>query len=703
MLSFLALFALLAVISHLMKFAPGVHDLVLTLFGCSVLGILGFYVPKIPEKYGFPITLGVLAIPFCTLFLGTAALLCGLPLVKWWLAAALVLALCLVKRVSLPGTLKITFPCILGIWFAGTLFASLTWDFSHEGEIFQKPAAILMSQGWNPIYTSCESFLEEKGIDASSFDVTAVTYFPKGQAVINAVYIAFFGNPEAGDSVYFLMIPCCVFLFYHILQKWLEFGKYETLLLALILALSPMLVCTELFSGSIGGNLALSWTLFLLSGWQYVRTGNRKWRPFFIGACVYGCTLQFSALLFFGTVAAVYTFPYIFQRNSDALHPDLPFRTWGRTLAVCVFLLLVCGFHPYATNTVTRFSPFYPCTTFFPNAFPISDVMEPYFLNPEFKKTDAYRRFMLCNLDARRPVRPGEKTGPQQDARRVEMFSIFSSRPYGIFPFVLFSAIPLLFFIRRTDSWLVLIACLSGFFLYPYNWNEIFTPQIRVFPVLVCAFMMLEFRSEKSYSCNFLMRRGTALFRVVIALLAWSYIVSFNWCCIRHLNLAAQCSKAEVMMNSVESVTLYPVWEYHDTYESETEIITAPRPLSPFYFRSIFTPSELKHVKLCETPETLTFKHQSQLYIHTILFALPEKEEIGVPTRQIPSRYGTCYKQFVLRMRQFLFQWLPRPQKFCTQPPINVSQTVTPVQISTKAAAGQTQQPSREEENVISE
>ena len=212
---------------HFFPHTGSIQEAVQTFLWVCAFCWMGVYVPEIPEKYWYPTVFGLLAIPFFTLFFGSAALLCGLSLNRLWLLCAIALTVWLVKRLSLPGTLKFTLPCIFGIWLTVTFFASLTLDFSYEGESVQKPMTILLSQGWNPIYTPCSVFLEEKGIDPASFDSAGAAFYPKGQAVISAVYADFFGNIEAGDGVYFLMIPCCIFLFYKILKKQLNFGKYE--------------------------------------------------------------------------------------------------------------------------------------------------------------------------------------------------------------------------------------------------------------------------------------------------------------------------------------------------------------------------------------------------------------------------------------------------------------------------------------------
>ncbi|MDO4583345.1 MAG: hypothetical protein Q4D62_04500 [Planctomycetia bacterium] len=289
-------------------------------------------ISQIPEKYWYPICLGSLAFPFFCFLLGSLGFLIGIPLTKWHGVVALLMAVGVLWKLS-PGrkVFVVNLLVVVGLWLGCLGMASLSRDRTYDGMVYHKPGAILMAEGWNPVWQAdLSSFMIDKGWSPENIRYSHAAYFPKGQWVIVGVTYLLTGILDAGDYVNLLLILVSVVLFYHLLKEWLEISPTFALVGAFLLAFN-VIALEEINSGMIDGNMGLCFLLFLLSSIVWLKTGEKKWLPVVLGTAIYGCTLKHTAPVYFGLAGMLYSVPMMWEwvKNRNANDRSVNLRGGG--------------------------------------------------------------------------------------------------------------------------------------------------------------------------------------------------------------------------------------------------------------------------------------------------------------------------------------------------------------------------------------
>ncbi|MDO4576451.1 MAG: hypothetical protein Q4D98_14695, partial [Planctomycetia bacterium] len=290
-------------------------------------------IPQIPEKYWYPICLGALAFPFFCFLLGSFGFLVGIPLTKWHGVVALLLAVGILWKLS-PGrkVFVVNLSVTMGLWLGCLGMASLSRDRGPDSSVYHKPAAILMAEGWNPVWQpDLGSFMVAQGGSPENVRFSHTAYFPKGQWVVTGITFLLTGIIDAGDYVNLLLILVSIPLFYHLLKSWLGISSTYALAGAFLLALNKISLNLMNF-GMIDGNMGLCFLLFLLSSIVWLKTGEKMWLPMILGTAIYGCTLKHTAPIYFGLAGVLYSLPVVWEffRNRNATSPNVSLRGGGR-------------------------------------------------------------------------------------------------------------------------------------------------------------------------------------------------------------------------------------------------------------------------------------------------------------------------------------------------------------------------------------
>lgn len=482
----------------------------------AVLSIPARKIPQIPEKYWYPICLGTLAFPFFCFLLGSLGFLVGISLTKWHGVAALLAAVAVLWKLS-PGkkVFVVNLLAALFLWLVCIGLASLSRDRCYDGLVYHKPGAILMTEGWNPVWQpDLESFMVSRGWSPQDINYSHTCYFPKGQWIIVGITFLMTGIIDAGDSVNLLLILVSIPIFYHLLRTWLGLSKGITLIAAFSLAFNRIALI-EVHSGMIDGNLGICFLLFLLSAIVLLKTGDKKWLPLVLGSAIYGCTLKHTAPVYFGLAGGLYSLPMIWDffkyRNATLLdgsldnlgNPRYSQSLWWSCMGGVLIMVLLCGWNPYITNTWNHTSPFYPLHTFDKIHHPTEDILGRYYNWNHFREASPLQRFLYAHVIAA-PEFHDMCAAPRHaipvDIKGLTFFSFYEpGLAWGIFPLLLIFSCGLLFFIQGWDSWLVVGAILLTIAVQPHSWWGRFIPQLYALPILILMILQSQLRNYPSF------------------------------------------------------------------------------------------------------------------------------------------------------------------------------------------------------------
>lgn len=443
-------------------------------------------IPKIPEKFWYPICLGALALPFFCFLLGSLGFLVGIPLTKWHAIVALLLAVGVLWKLSSDRKVfGVNLLLVIGLWLSCLTLASLSRERNNDPSAYHKPGAILMAEGWNPVWQpDLETFVTNRGWSPEDFRCYLVELFPKGQWTIVAVTYLSTGIIDAGDYVNLLLILVSILLFYHLLERWLGLSGGIALIGAFLLAFNRIALY-EVYSGCIDGNLGLCFVLFLLSAIVWLKTGEKKWLPLVLCTAIYGCTLKHTAPVYFGVAGVMLSLPMVwnFFRNQKIALGCTQRSWWGGMGAIFVMVIL-CGWNPYITNTWNHTSPFYPLHTFDQVNHPAKDILAPWYKWDHFRDATSLQRFIYYHFVLRQKgvfvVIPTGDTHVD-----INQLKLFSPSDGDFFPVLLLFSLGMLFFVRSWDHWLVVGILLLTIAINPHAWWDRFIPQLFALPVLI--------------------------------------------------------------------------------------------------------------------------------------------------------------------------------------------------------------------------
>lgn len=388
------------------------------------------------------------------------------------------------------------------------VYGSLHIDNAIDSQIYHKPAAILLAEGWNPVYEAdVYSFYERKEIDSHTMRVSHLQYFPKGQWIVNAIFYRLTGNIDFGDYVNYILMASVFIVSYSVFREWLKISRAFAFLSAMVITLNPIAIC-NLENGHIDGNLGNSFLIFLLSSVCFIKNGNRRWIPWIFMSAVYGCSLKHTAVPYFGTSAVVLTLPLVWnsvkrrfcsKQNYIISGNGYCLKKWLMLMfSIPVAVLILCA-NPYITNTINHTSPFYPLHSFDEENHPVEDILENWYSIESFEKAGPIQRFVASyflmyprDLYSLEPV--------DYDFSKIGMIEFRNvycdlNALGWIFAIALILSIFMFFFLPHKEDCWILLALLATILIQPHSWWARFVPQIWAFPVLSFCIVFARFQS----------------------------------------------------------------------------------------------------------------------------------------------------------------------------------------------------------------
>lgn len=385
-------------------------------------------------------------------------------------------ALALLSSLGAPARhwkLDLVYATLTVVIFATIIFSCLQFnDLQWDSRDYQLPAAILISEGWNPLYTP---FPEDTTIANSQ-----ITLFPKGAWYIGAASIQAFNSLEAGKFINFLFLAAAFIVAYLSLENEIKRSKVIVTWLAAIAALNPITLF-QLQLHYVDGAVASLVTILIFSLLRLVRGPNR-----FFCVCALLSTFLLISLKTSGAVfAAIFWLIFlIFQIKKISLT-----KYWVKKLSVLSIVAIVINFNPLITNYLEKGSPLYPFVAF-------GDTPKPNFLQRGYySSANRFERAFIAYSSAPSFIDAEETDmwetwkSPFRMSNLISFFLIPElARTNGgfgpLFGYMLFFTLPLAFIIR-TRYLVIILSIAIGAFIHTEGWHARYTPFVWLAPLFI--------------------------------------------------------------------------------------------------------------------------------------------------------------------------------------------------------------------------
>lgn len=268
--------------------------------------------------------------------------------------------------------------------FCGTIF-----DFSWDGNSYQKAVTGLLRYGWNPIYMTYDTAANLWGDFPTTNWATWYDAYPKASSIIGATFYAVTNNIETG-KVYTLLSCIAGTLICTAYLSEQKKSSYFKFFLMTMLFFNPIAIA----QGGTFYNDAFLWNLLFITtiACLYLTLSQEKlfekktWALIFL--CIgLGVNIKFSAVIYFAMICGIFYFYWLYKtykQNSKEKNFEEFFNILKKLTAFyCVTLIFsfgVLGSTSYIKNAIIHENPFY--TMIGDGKNEIIDIQTPEALKP---------------------------------------------------------------------------------------------------------------------------------------------------------------------------------------------------------------------------------------------------------------------------------------------------------------------------------
>lgn len=420
--------------------------------------------------------------------------------------------------------LKIFIPCF-SIIIISIIIAGLFYDMSWDGLWYHQTAVYQMAKGWNPVYDPLHNFTPHLQ--------DWVRHYAKGQWYTAFSIYSFTGDIEYAKAATWIAMIISFFAVYTVSSEY-RFKRWQAILTAGIVSLNPVVVF-ELASFLVDGLMISFLTIFTAAIFSWYKNPNKiNTTAIIFSAILCICTKQTG--LVYLCFASSGTGIFILIMKRQLFMKFLFVQIMSLTLGVLIF-----GYNPYVTNTITRGNPFYPMlgSQNYPGlAAQGEDPIEKWETPHNMMGTSRLTRLSYAIFG-----RPGAQPYyPNSDASymipfdlTLKDFSIYYFHDVRISGFgPLFSVIFLISLfllaisvlrtgISKTFLIVVLFTIVSSLLISEHTWWARYGPQLWWIPVLA---LIISFFMDQIKKIKF---AGYVLIVVMLVNMIPIYFVHFKW------------------------------------------------------------------------------------------------------------------------------------------------------------------------------
>jgi hypothetical protein len=420
---------------------------------------------------------------------------------------------------SRPEFIKSTLVILL-IIVISTLFSSLFYDITFDGQMYHLESSIQMKAGWNPFKNELPPDLNQS---------LWLNHYGKGVEAPQAAIYALTNRIETTKASNFILLAGSFCLTLSLLIRLGRFSFRKNILFSTLLAFNPVSFY-QLLSTYVDGPLCSFLLCFIVVAWFIFLDPNRFYLLLLASILIVVINIKFTSIVFGAIFTCGMLFIYLVCKNRKAFQ-----RTLIVSILATAFAVGIVGYFPYIINTVQYHDPLYPGMKMLqseaakqtPNSFLHRNRFSKFFIS-FFSHTDDLHLYL--DKDPSIPLKV------PFTVNKTDLFN--AAKPYvvhmaGFGPF--FSGICLaaiaffclfLFRLKRWNSWIPVFimigTVLFSVFIISEAWFARYAPQLWFVPIILLIVSEYDRRITISKFRNVIY--GIALVNISFCLVSFPYI-----------------------------------------------------------------------------------------------------------------------------------------------------------------------------------
>ena len=333
---------------------------------------------------------------FFNILISSVFFIFGISIQKSFLIIALILSIFFTYFICKKNDLKnlsiaIVLPILIIIF--SILLNGKIFDYTWDGNSYQKATTGMLAIGWNPLYEELEEFDDEseEQINIGDESPIYINHYAKGSNIFSANIYKFTGNIETGKCINTIVIAM-LFLFTFSFLIYKKKSILFSFLFSLCVVTYPV-VCTQFLTNYIDilvyGFLYLTIFMFFVFEEKEFFLSKKAVLFMFFMILAISINIKFSLFGFVGIYCLAYYIWYV----SRIIKGNLDKKFFRDFTLVAIFSVLtgvfVIGLSVYPKNFIEHGNPFYPL--YDDNGVDIMSQNEP----KEFERKTPIQKFFI--------------------------------------------------------------------------------------------------------------------------------------------------------------------------------------------------------------------------------------------------------------------------------------------------------------------
>lgn len=457
------------------------------------------------DKISLNIALSLLMVVFSLFMLTSLGFILGLSINLSYMVLAIVAMVYLPSKIdSFTYQERVISLIITSIIIVLTGYLSSRFmDYSFDGQTYHQVGVIFLKKGWNPVYRTAETFLQQHW--NIELDVLVwLNGYPKFYEIVAANLYYLTDNVETGKTLNFLSAFGLFFYAFNVFDKTLLKNKKTVNLIFSGLLVCNPIVFEQIYTYYTDGLMYIYFMLLLLSVLDYEYSLSKTAVVIMIMSALMLSNIKFGGFLYTLLIAIIYMSYLFYHKKKDRL------KRSSKLLGAIFVLIVLTGINPYITNVYNGKHFLYPLageekidiiTDNQPKQFHHKSMLYKFFMST-FSRVD---NIQACSFCVDRPVELKIPfTIHELEAKELNRADVRLSG-FGVFwSGILLLTLVLAFFIKRkkipSPNLLPLGILLVSVFINPENWWARYVPQFYAVPLFVGLYYLLSNASKLRYA-----------------------------------------------------------------------------------------------------------------------------------------------------------------------------------------------------------